>query len=480
MIQFFSSALAASLIISAACAPPPLRTCAQEPGWDGLLPHKYWTAEDPDSQFLRHYSLFSQMSAEIAGLEKEFAEKGLEFLTEDEKLGLASLREQLSAPVDRAYMYEARGVGEPYTTSQALDDQKRLAVELIPRLEKLLGEKYALGIQRVNRHFNRRFAPIRKEDSTGLSDPVLASAIGLTSAQKSNISRLFDEQNEIVSKSARELAEALRGIRSELRETLLARLQPDKREYYLRVFGDPIDMIGIDGRGELKTVLSTYGQTDDEAVQPMWAVATPPSSATPGPQGAWEFLKSLGSRAKKKDSTEPVTETEVIKIELLEYTLLLSGIVRKEIKIGDETLEAIRKTLLDEKVTVESWEMDREKRLVELLEEEETAVSAITSHLTPDQLRRFRQIEVQARTFKDARTFGILDPAVAVNLELTEADREYISDLAGFAETKMKEVVEAHLEKENERAATLVISLRSVLTEQQIERYRYFLGPDVF
>ncbi len=470
---------ATAIAIGTSSLPSSVATLAQEAGWERLLPYRKWSATDQSGRSLyRHSSLFSEISNRINDVTREFAEKGIEFLTPEEKLAWSELKRQYDAPMQRAHTYELKPVGEPYTMNQAFKDQNDLAIALIPAAEKLLGDKYALIIQKINRRDAR---DVRREDLTGLRDPVLASAISLTENQTSRIAGLFDGHSEIVSNSRIELSQALRRLRDKLREKMLERLPLGKREYYLRVFGDPIDpfeMVGADGKGPLRDVLSMYGQVDGEPVTPLWGSSGTTESTTPDSKNPWDFLEKLKLR-RERDLHAPGSE-KVIKIEYLEYSLIMSEVVQNDIKLGKEELNAIRKALSDEDAKVEAREIDRNLRLVELLAEEGIAESVITSHLKPEQRKRFHEIEIQARTFKDANSFGILDPAVAANLELSEEDRQYFSELVTAAEKEMKELVEAHLSLEKEKAAALVISLRAVLTEQQIERYRYFLGPDVF
>lgn len=167
--------------------------------------------------------------------------------------------------------------------------------------------------------------------------------------------------------------------------------------------------------------------------------------------------------------------------------LLMAPAVQEELKLTDEQKEKIRPVVEKFRDQArEAWESLRDvpeeerfaKGREKLNESRHEAMTALREVLKPEQMRRFRQIDLQVSGAE-----GLLHPYVEDRLKLTDDQKERIEKIVRETRSKRREIFEnAQGEREAVRDKMRRLreqaqeQVRAVLTDEQKDTYKELLG----
>jgi hypothetical protein len=439
---------------------------AQESYWDRVLPLDVWKDIDQSDLInLRNYKLMVEVQNAINDLESTI--DGGAFLSESERIAFDAIRREFALPQFQ-FSFD-RSQGKPSDGDKMFMEMNRLAERLLPITAVALGDKFSVVLNVVNQRSVKDWAG---GDPTHLTNQKLASVLELDDSQMANIARLVSECEAEISKSTSDLSDVVRKARLAIRQKMVVQLDSSGRAYFERVFGEPVDLINANGNSVFIDICKHYdGLPESDLVETVQTIIRPAPHSNTG----WDFLdriKKIGT-----DLAEPQTATiKTIKLDYLEYTLIQSNAFIDELSLTEKQRVELQKALTGEDVVVEKTTTERNVRMVRLLEEVEIEDSVITRYLSENQKARMAQIELQVRTIEHVASFGMLDPIVAMKLELEPKIRQVIAKLAEDGKQEIERLISIQRDAQASRLAELSTDLFDELNDTQRDKYERYLG----
>jgi hypothetical protein len=405
----------------------------------------------------RRYANFWLIRGYVTETDRKLLDKeGVGFLTDTEREAFREISDEIAYNQIKGSMGWHNG--DARAMDRWLDISINAASDWYDRSEVALGQKFHVIVQSLNYGW---LGDASNDDPSRLSNPKLQTALNINQAQITQIRNLIDPITGVSKKRKQKLLERIQQLRRDSRAEILAKLTNDQRSEYDKFFGQPFEIFDTESRRSWKSVVDAYYSND-------------PITVTTGREYS---AASEGDVSDRKQTVSDESKPRTIRIDSLENSMINNQDILDDLKLDDSQRKKLKDTVHGNDLVLELTYAARDTRMVKLFEGlEPLEASPLEDLLTAEQKQRFAQVEMQVLTIDEIGSFGLLDPIVKWQLELTKKQATEISEIVKGVESEIKQLVVNNNNETETARNQLLTRLIDVLNDQQKAKYQYYLG----
>ena len=404
----------------------------------------------------KNFQLLNEILNAVDFLASKDDSEGTPFLTDEELIALHSIKMQLNDPLFLEASASQKGVELDRDLIFAMRTSK--AAELLESTSRLLGDK----MQPVIHVVNRRRIGSWSGAMPAIQGKRISELLDLDSEQQKRLAELADQYKARKKEASKALADGLRKLRDEYRAKMVRCLDVHGRRWFDATFGEPVDLLDENGQSIFFELVEKYDfAPSDGVLETVRSFAADSGTAhrtSAGREG--QFGQEDGS--------------ETIAVDAIEYALIRSDLVQQEMDLTESQSKAIREAFIGKQV--ELTNKDRDSRLKQLIAGDAASRSELRNVLSPSQIERLDQIEIQIRTSGNLDSFGILDVFVALHLELGPEDRREVAQLSQEYRAAVANLLNKHRAASQQMLREYQQQSFDVLRDAQKQTFASFFG----